>query len=39
MSCTRFAVLNEEDLENVYSVAEYVSCLKRFGKLESVIEK
>jgi len=29
--------LNEEDLENVYSVAEYISCLERFGMLEQVL--
>ncbi len=34
-----FRGLNEKDLENFYSVAEYVSCLKRFGRLESVIKK
>ena len=32
-----FRGLNEKDLANVYSVAEYIACLKRFGKLESVL--
>ena len=31
-----FRGLDEEDLENYYLVAEYVSCLRRFGRLESV---
>ena len=29
--------LNEDDLDNVYSVAEYISCLKRFDMLDSVL--
>ena len=29
--------LNEADLENVYTVAEYISCLKRFGLLEETL--
>lgn len=28
--------LNEADLENMYSVAEYIACLQRFGMLEQV---
>jgi len=32
-----FRGLNEKDLANYYSVAEYIACLKRFGKLESVL--
>lgn len=32
-----FRGLNEMDLQNFYSVAEYVGCMKRFGKLESVL--
>ncbi|HWQ98115.1 MAG TPA: hypothetical protein VN538_08515 [Clostridia bacterium] len=31
--------LNEDDLNNVYSVAEYISCLKRFGMLEHALLK
>ena len=31
--------LNEADLENFYSVAEYVSCLTRFGLLEETLAK
>jgi hypothetical protein len=34
-----FRGLNETDLQNYYSVAEYVACLKRFGKLENALEK
>lgn len=29
--------LNENDLENVYSVAEYIDCLTRFGLLEQTL--
>lgn len=29
--------LNEDDLENAYSVAEYVACLERFGILDRVL--
>ena len=29
--------LNEDDLENFYSVAEYISCLSRFGLLEQTL--
>ena len=29
--------LNETDLENVYCVAEYISCLSRFGLLEQTL--
>lgn len=32
-----FRGLDEEDLGNFYSVAEYVSCLKRFGLLEGAM--
>ena len=31
--------LDEDDLENFYLVAEYVSCLKRMGKLEEVLSQ
>lgn len=31
--------LNESELENFYCVAEYVSCLKRFGLLEKTLIK
>ena len=31
--------LNEPELENYYSVAEYVSCLSRFGLLEETLAK
>ena len=31
--------LNEPELENYYSVAEYVSCLNRFGLLEETLAK
>lgn len=34
-----FRGLNANDLQNYYSVAEYVACLKRFGLLEQVLEK
>lgn len=34
-----FRGLDREDLENYYLVAEYVACLKRFGKLESALAK
>ncbi len=30
--------LNETDLSNYYSVAEYISCLQRFGLLDQVLE-
>jgi hypothetical protein len=30
--------LNERDLTNPYCVAEYVSCLKRFGSLEQTLD-
>ena len=30
--------LNENDLENFYSVAEYIACLSRFGLLEQMLE-
>jgi hypothetical protein len=29
--------LNEDDMENVFAVAEYISCLERFGMLERVL--
>ena len=29
--------LNEDDLENFYCVAEYISCLSRFGLLEQTL--
>lgn len=32
-----FLGLDEEDLKNYYLVAEYVACLRRFGRLDSVI--
>jgi len=32
-----FRGLDEEDLGNYYLVAEYVACLRRFGRLDSVI--
>lgn len=31
--------LNEADLENCYSVAEYIACLSRFGMLEETLSK
>ena len=31
--------LNEDDLNNTYSVAEYISCLVRFGMLEETLSK
>ena len=31
--------LNETDLENFYSVAEYIQCLKRFDMLDRVLQK
>ena len=31
--------LNESELENFYCVAEYISCLKRFGLLEETLTK
>jgi len=34
-----FRGLDEKDLKNYYLVAEYVSCLKRFGMLEKVLKK
>lgn len=34
-----FRGLNANDLENFYSVAEYVACLQRFGLLEQVLEQ
>lgn len=30
--------LNETDLDNEYAVAEYIACLKRFGRLEQMLE-
>lgn len=33
-----FRGLNEKDLANFYSVAEYVACLQRFGELENVLD-
>ncbi len=32
-----FQGLGEEDIQNCYSVAEYISCLKRFGLLDQII--
>ena len=32
-----FQGLDETDLQNFYCVAEYISCLKRFGMLEDII--
>ncbi|NMB79457.1 MAG: hypothetical protein GYA23_10240 [Methanomicrobiales archaeon] len=32
-----FRGLDEEDLSNYYLVAEYVSCLRRFGQLDNVL--
>jgi hypothetical protein len=34
-----FRGLNEQDLQNYYSVAEYIACLKRFDRLDSVLER
>lgn len=31
--------LNENDLKNYYSVAEYIACLRRFGLLEQTLER
>ena len=31
--------LDEKDLQNFYSVAQYIACLKRFGLLEKVLRK
>lgn len=36
---TAFQGLDEADLQNFYLVAEYVSCLKRIGKLEEVLSQ
>ena len=32
-----FSGLDQDDLENFYLVAEYVNCVKRFGKLDDVV--
>ena len=32
-----FQGLDEDDLKNYYCVAEYISCLKKFGKLEDTL--
>lgn len=32
-----FQGLDENDIQNYYRVAEYISCLKRFGLLEHVL--
>ena len=29
--------LDEKDIQNYFCVAEYISCLKKFGLLESVL--
>ena len=34
-----FRGMDEDDLTNYFLVAEYVSCLRRFGMLETVLEK
>jgi len=34
-----FRGLDEEDLKNFYCVAEYVNCLKKFNRLDEVLEK
>ena len=33
-----FQGLDETDIQNFYCVAEYVSCLKRFGLLDKIID-
>ncbi len=32
-----FRGLDEKDIQNYFCVAEYISCLKKFGRLESVL--
>jgi hypothetical protein len=32
-----FRGLDEKDIQNYFSVAEYISCLKKFGLLESIL--
>ena len=36
---TAFHGLNEKELSNYFLVAQYISCLSKFGRLDSVINK